>query len=221
MERLLKPDPLNTDPNANTASKEWFHWLQTFENFLAVLSQEGLDKLGVLTNYVSPKIFVYIEECTEYDRASVVLKELFVKPKNEIFARHVLATRSKQTAKSLDEYLQVLKTLSKDCNHQVVAAVQNRDNAIRDVFITGLQSSHIRQRLLENKNLDLATMFDQARALESSQKSSESYGFIAHPVGAAMTSSTLLTQTILLIGDYLQQLGSLTLKQVSVISVAL
>ena len=192
MERLLKPDRLNTDPNASPASKKWLHWLWTFENFLTVLPQKGLDKLSVLTNYVSPKIFVYIEECTEYDRAIVVLKELFVKPKNEIFARNVLATRSQQIAESLDEYLQVLKTLSKDCNYQVVTAVQNRDNAIRDAFITGLQSSHIRQHLLENKTLDLATIFDQARALESTQKSSESYGFTAHPVGAAMTSSTPL-----------------------------
>ncbi len=91
MERLLKPDCLNTDLNASTASKEWLYWLQTFENFLAVLPQEGLDKLSVLTNYVSPKIFVYIKECTEYDRAIVVLYELFVKSKNEVFARHVLA----------------------------------------------------------------------------------------------------------------------------------
>ena len=98
MEKLLKPDRLNTNPNASTVSREWLHWLRTFENFLAVLPQESLDKRSVLTNYVSPKIFVYIEECTEYDRAIVILKELFVKPKNEIFARHVLATRSQQTA---------------------------------------------------------------------------------------------------------------------------
>ena len=62
---------------------------------------------------MSPKIFVYIEECTEYDRAIVVLNELFVKRKNEVFARHVLATRSQQIAESLDEYLQVLKTFIK------------------------------------------------------------------------------------------------------------
>ena len=68
-----------------------------------------------------------------------------------------------EASRWLDEDLQVLKTLSKDCNYQFVTAVQNRDNAIRDAFIAGLQSSHIRQRLLENKTLDLETMFDQAR----------------------------------------------------------
>ena len=115
MERLLKPDRLKTDPNASTASREWLHWLRTFENFLAVLPQEGLDKLSVLTNCVSPKIFVYIEECTGYDRAIMVLYELFVKPKNEVFARHVLATRSQQTAESLDEYLRTVIIICRSC----------------------------------------------------------------------------------------------------------
>ena len=90
----------------------------------------------------------------------MVLKELFVKPKNEVFARHVLATRSQQMAESLDEYLQVLKA---GCNYQVVTSVQNKDNAIRDAFITGLQSSHLRQRLLENKTLDLGQISDYIR----------------------------------------------------------
>ena len=44
----------------------------------------------------------------------------------------------------------------------------------------------MRQRLLENKTLDLAMMFDQARVLESAQKSCGSYGFPAPPVGAAI-----------------------------------
>ena len=68
--------------------------------------------------------------------------------------------------------------------------MQNRVNAIWDAFITGLQSSHIRQRLLENKTLDLAMMINLARAVETSQKSSESYGFTAHPVGSGLSDST-------------------------------
>ena len=49
------------------------------------------------------------------------------------------------------------------------------EEAIRDAFISGLQSSLIRQRLLENRTLDLATMFDQAMALDAAQKNSELY----------------------------------------------
>ena len=68
-----------------------------------------------------------------------------------------------------------MKRLSKDCNFKSVSAEKNREDFIRDSFINGLQSKGIRQRLLENKTLDLKTAFDQARALEMAQNNSESY----------------------------------------------
>jgi len=52
--------------------------------------------------------------------------------------------------------------LSKECNFKTVTAELYREEAVRDVFISGLQSSLIRQRLLENRTPDLFTMFDQA-----------------------------------------------------------
>lgn len=175
MDKVLRPERLETDPNSSTAAKEWLHWKRTFENFLIVLPQEGLDKFGVLTNFVSPMVFQYIEDCGDYTTAIATLEALFVKPKNEIYARYILATRCQHSGETLDEYLQVLKTLSKDCNFKNATAAQYRDESIRDAFITGLLSNSIRQRLLENKTLDLKTMFDQARSLESAMKSSESY----------------------------------------------
>ena len=120
-----------------------------------------------------------------YDQAITVLKELYVKPNNVVFARHIFATLSQQEEESVEEYFQILKTLS-DCNYKALTAKQNRDNAIKDAFITGLQSINICQRLLENKTLHFAMMFDQARALESAQKSSGSYGFPVPPVGATI-----------------------------------
>ena len=116
MDKVLRPECLETDPNSSEASKEWLHWKRTFENFLTVLPQENLNKLTVLENYVSPTIFQHIEDCSDYAAAIEILQVLFVKPRNEIFARHLLATRHQQPRETLDEYLQALKTLSKDCN---------------------------------------------------------------------------------------------------------
>jgi len=86
----------------------------------------------------------------------------------------------------LDEYLQALKTLSKDCNFRQVTAAEYRDEAIRDAFISVLVSSNIRQRLLENKTLDLQAAFDQAKALDIAQKNSESYNLPFMPTAAAV-----------------------------------
>ncbi|CAB4039943.1 Hypothetical predicted protein, partial [Paramuricea clavata] len=92
---------------------------------------------------------------------------------NEIFARHKLATRKQQVGETLDEYLQELKLLSKDCNFCQVSAAQHRDEAVRDAFISGLRYGNIPQHLLENKTLGLQTAFEEARALDTAQKASE------------------------------------------------
>ncbi|CAB4023460.1 Retrovirus-related Pol poly from transposon opus [Paramuricea clavata] len=186
MDKVLRPERFETDPSSNLASKEWLHWKRTFVNILSVLPQENLDKLSVLANFVSPTIFLHIEDSTDYDAAMEILESLFIKPKNEIFARHVLATRRQQPSETLDEYLQALKTLSKDCNFKDVTAALYCEESIRDAFITGLQSSHIRQRLLENKTLDLKTAFDQAPALELAMRSSETYTVTQPSVNAAV-----------------------------------
>ena len=84
------------------------------------------------------------------------LEEIFVKPKNSVFCRQLLATRQQQTDESVDQYLQSLKRLAKDCDFQVVTATQVRDEYIRDAFMNGITSNRIRQRLLENKTLEIA-----------------------------------------------------------------
>lgn len=126
-------------------------------------------------NYVSPKIYDIIADCPDYNDALCTLESMFVKSPNEIFARHLLATRSQHSGDSLDEFLLSLKILSKDCNFKAVDANAHRDESIRDAFITGLRSSAIRQRLLENKTLELTSAIDQARALDTAIKHSEMY----------------------------------------------
>ena len=158
-------------------------------NFVAILTEENLNKFEVLTNFISPTVFEYVEECADYKSAIETLQNIYVKPTNEIYARHMLATRRQQPDETLDEYLQALKTLSKDCNFQSVTAAKYCEEYIRDAFITGLHSNQIRQRLLENKSLDLKAMFDQARAM----RSSESYS-VPQPVNTATSAPEMATQ---------------------------
>ena len=116
------------------------------------------------------------------------MKSIYVKSPNEVFARHSLATRKQAPSESIDEYLQILKLLSKDCNFKAVTASQHSDEAIRDAFINGILSSHIRQRLLENKILSLQDAFEQARALDTAQKSSDSYDMLSQrPMTASLS----------------------------------
>ena len=167
------------------------HWLPTFQNFLTVLPGEGLDSLSILTNYISPRIFEYIEHYTTYEEAIAILKAQYVKPANEVFAQHLLATRRQKSGETIEMFFQALKSLSKDRNFQNITETEYRDEAVRDAFITGLQSNVTCQRLLENNTLDLNTIFTQARSLDAAQKSSESFS----SPNLSPTSATALLQS--------------------------
>ena len=121
---------------------------------------------------------------------------LYIKPTNEVYAQHILATKHQQSPETLDEYLQVLKTLSKDCNYQNVSSIKYREESVRDEFISGLTSGLIHQRLLENNTLDLKTMFDLARSLESAARTSETYMAHSHLSMLPYYQQTKLYQTV-------------------------
>lgn len=108
MDKFLRPECLDVSPSSSTAAREWNHWYRTFSAFLRSIETHDPDKLDTLINFVSPTIYEYIAECTTYDSATNLLKELYVKPKNEVFARHSLAAHRQQEGETIDEYLQEL-----------------------------------------------------------------------------------------------------------------
>ena len=50
------------------------------------------DKLATLINFIAPNVYDYITDCQTYENAIETLENIYVKPTNEIYARHVLAT---------------------------------------------------------------------------------------------------------------------------------
>ena len=124
-------------------------------------------------NYVSPTVYCSIESATTYDDALSILTSIYIKPKNKVFARHLLAIRLQLSNESIEKCFRELCELAKDCNFKDVFADENRNKAIRDSFISRLASGFIRQRFQENRTLDRKTAYDQARTLYSAQRNSE------------------------------------------------
>ena len=179
MDKYLRPDRFATDPSGSDAAKQWQHWKCTFVNFLAELGEDtqktDAKKLKLLINYVAPSVYEHIAECKSYSDAMDALQDLYIKPKNVVFARHVLASRRQNPGESLDKFLQALKLLAKDCEFKAVSADEYRDDYIRDAFINGLISPQIRQRLLESRSLDLQTAYEKAHTLEMAEKHAVSF----------------------------------------------
>ncbi|KAL1454481.1 hypothetical protein WDU94_010725 [Cyamophila willieti] len=176
MDKYLRPERFDVEPTSSSADKQWLHWKITFGNFLShVKDATDAEKLQLLTNYLSPNVYAYVDDKTTYAAALTALEKLYVQPKNEIYARHCLASRHQLTGETVDQYLHVLRQMGKDCKFQKVSAEVYTQEYIRDAFISGLTSARIRQRLLENTTLTLEEAYNQARALELAEQQSASY----------------------------------------------
>ena len=186
MDKWLKPSRFDCDPSSAGAEKEWKHWERTFQNFIATLdrpasgSQAAViatseQKLSALVNFVSLSVYDYIADADNYDTAIAKLRSLYIKPNNVLYNRHLLATRRQSEAESVDQYVQSLEKLSKNCEFKQVDAETYRKEYIRDSFISGLHSGEIRRCLLENNDLTLDKTHQTARALELAHKHSAEY----------------------------------------------
>lgn len=143
MDKLLQPGRFDADQCSSGASKARIHWRHTFKNLLTILTGKDLNKFGVLTNFISPPILRYLKECTSYESAIETPQNIYVKPMNKIYTRHVLATPQHETGEKLDEYLQAFRALSKECNFQSITTAKYSKDYIQDAFITGLHSNQI------------------------------------------------------------------------------
>ena len=176
MDSFLKPARFNTDPESPQAAEEWLHWHTTFDNFIdSAKVEDDAEKYKLLINFISPTVFTYINEHKTYKPAVKALRFLYVKPRNTMYARHLLYSTKQQPHQSLDDYLRTLRTLAKDCNYTSVTAEEHRNESIRDAFISGLSSNFILQRLLESETLSLEQASTLARTLDLAQKNAENY----------------------------------------------
>ena len=139
----MKPERLSLDPNSADAELKWTHWKKTLSNFFSKLDKiTDQDKYALLTNFLSADVYSYVSGAGNYADAIKVLEDLYVKPKNEIFARHLLATRKQESGERVDQFYQVLLHLSEDCQFKAATADEHRNGYIRNSFISGLSSSH-------------------------------------------------------------------------------
>ena len=67
-----------------------------------------------ITNYLSHTVNEIISDDVTYEEAIDVLNATYIKPKNEIFYRHLLATRWQESGETLDHFCKSLWTLCKD-----------------------------------------------------------------------------------------------------------
>ena len=176
------PKDLTADPNSSDAPRVFRYWLRTVKDYIATLNEirgEGapeVNKTRIMRGFLSPEIYPHVEEAGYYDAIVELLHQIYIKRKNNVYARHLLVSRKQAAGENVAEYLQALRLLAKECSFQEVTAVFYREELICDSFINGLTSPSIRQRLLETDNINLERASQLAESLEQAHMQAPSMG---------------------------------------------
>ena len=204
MDRLLKPDKLETLPEEPEATKIFDYWFKTFDSFVSTViasaeNRDSVNRLALLTNYLSPQTYAYISEASTYEEAVLLLRSSYRKRKNVTFARHLLMTRSQKQGESISMYVHALRNLAKDCEFQAVSAEKYKEEMTRDAFINGIASEDIRRRLFEEETLDFNTAVKRAEILDLAKQQSELFNNCHGKTNAGLQnqlSSTASTENL-------------------------
>lgn len=100
-------------------------------------------------------VFEYVERCTDIDSAIQKLDYLLK------YLMKSLWDAYKKARESLDKFFKVLEKSKRNSNFWDHSAEECSNEAMQDVFFTGIASHVIWQYLLEKINLDLQTAYSQ------------------------------------------------------------
>ena len=189
----LKPPRLEVLPDSPDAARIFKHWLFILEGIITALPADSTQNtLIILATSISHEIYEIIQDATNYTTALEKLKSTYIKPQIEIISRFKLQNMRQNANEKISDYLIRLEAQSLQCGFKDVKAEEYRKEMIRDAFVSGLNSSPIRTRLLENTTLTLDQATNQARAMEVAIHDSSSFGSVStvsHSLGAVSLST--------------------------------
>ena len=171
MQRLPPPVKLDFCNKTGAAlADSWRKWREEFTLYcdLALGEAEEIDKIKMFKYLVGPEgREIYSTqhwESDETDRTITIVLETFDRhcepQRNETVERFKLNMRQ-QGDETFESFLTDIKTLAKTCNYGNL-----EKSILRDRIVVGIKDTHLRERLLRTKDLDLQTAEDMCRASE-------------------------------------------------------
>lgn len=162
-------------------SVAWKLWYKQFKIFLLagdLNETNDIRKNSLLLHHMGSEVFE-IFDSFDVDEEKISHKDLvkkfenyFVPKVNIIMERYNFFTRRQNPTETIDEYITVLKNLSKTCDFNEI-----KEDLIRDLFICGLNHkySYIREKLLSEGDKKLDKIIEMAKVLETTKEQSKEF----------------------------------------------
>ena len=100
---------------------------------------------------------------------------------NKIYARWKLTNEKQQGGESLDYFQLRLMIIRKDCGFGDVTAVEYKNEAVLQSFVSGLEDSYVRQRILEMDIIYLEEALEKAKVLKRAKNDAEKHDLSSGP----------------------------------------
>ena len=109
--------------------------------------------------------FTFTDENDKFKVDAIIAKfDEYCNPKkNETFERHKFFTRTQRAGETIEQFANVLRTLSKTCDFGRI-----NDTLIRDRLVCGITDDSLRERMLRREDLTLDKALTMGRIAESS-----------------------------------------------------
>jgi len=108
MDKCLRPQVFSAGADTADGAMRWQHWKRTLKNYLRRIDNISAgDKLDVLISLLNAAVYTYIRECASYQEAIDCLENIYVKPVNEVYARHKLNTCRQKSEEKIEEFFNV------------------------------------------------------------------------------------------------------------------
>ena len=111
--------------------------------------------------------YEYVDATTTYTEAVQKLENVYSKKINKIYARWKLTNEKQREGESMDAFANRLMILAKDCDYTDVTAVEYKKEAVLQSFVSGLEDSYVRQRILEKDVVNLEKCVRISRNLKT------------------------------------------------------
>ncbi|KAG1651370.1 Transcriptional repressor NF-X1 [Nymphon striatum] len=154
-------------------SRSWDKWVEQFDFFMTATERNGKSgevKVALLLSLLGPQCMdIYrtfnISDIQKKDLEVVKasFKAYFSPKLNEVFERHRFLSRAQKEAEPFDMFLTDLYNLSSSCNYEGV----ERDKAVRDRIVMGVNNASVQKHLLSEEDLTLDRAIQLCRAKEA------------------------------------------------------
>ena len=134
---------MNLNTQDEDATKIFNSWKRKLDTYLQTLEANNEEKFNILINRLGLNAYEYVDSANTYTEAIQKLEKVYSKNVIMIYARWKLSQEKQREGESMDNFVNRLMILAKNCSFEDVTAIEYKKESVLQNFIAGLEDPYI------------------------------------------------------------------------------